>query len=91
MVPVHVAKTAFLALIGLCIGRGDLSSGLVGGLVWNLREMRQTRRRRLAVARTNSGERNALQRIYRGWLALEHLRRFGLPTFVDEGSRVGQQ
>jgi N-acetylglucosaminyl-diphospho-decaprenol L-rhamnosyltransferase len=82
-IPVHLFKTAALAVGALCIRRPDLARGLVAGLTWNVTQLRSTYRLRLRISRTKRGVRTASQRIYRGWLAFERIRQAGMPSFVD--------
>jgi GT2 family glycosyltransferase len=85
-VPAHVLKTAALATMVLSLRKVPLAGGLLAGIVWNIRELRDTLRLRRSIVRTSLGERTASERFYRGFLELELVRRFGLPRFVD--SRV---
>jgi GT2 family glycosyltransferase len=81
--PAYIAKTGLLIGGALSIRRIDLARGLLLGLVWNFRQLRRTNQLRRKIHPTESGKRAAAGRIYKGSLAVERLRQFGVPHFVD--------
>jgi N-acetylglucosaminyl-diphospho-decaprenol L-rhamnosyltransferase len=83
LIPAYVVKSFGLAAGALMLGHPELSRDLVGGLVWNARELRRTYILRRRIQRTNKGVRTATDRIYRGWLAWERFHKFGVPRIID--------
>ncbi len=90
VVPAYVVKTAILVVGALAFRRPDLARGLLAGLTWNFRQMPETYRLRRRLQFSGEGQRTALRRIYRGWLAIERLRAYGLPRFVDDPGQVAR-
>jgi len=87
VVPAYLVKTGFLAVAAFLLGRPGLARDLFGGLVWNARELPLTFRLRRNIPRSKAGAKVAAERMYRGFLALEYLIKFGPPRFVDSTPR----
>jgi glycosyltransferase involved in cell wall biosynthesis len=91
VVPAYVAKTAILVIGSLVYRRPDLARSLLAGLSWNFLQASQTYRLRRRLNFSKEGQQAALRRIYRGWLAIERLRAYGLPQFVDQPGQTTVQ
>jgi GT2 family glycosyltransferase len=83
LIPAYVAKSFCVATAALVLGRPGLAKGIISGLLWNVRELATTFRRRGATPRTRGSERSALGRISPRLVSFDLIRRFGRPRFVD--------
>lgn len=77
-----VCRSMFLAVAAMVLRRPELARGLLVGLAWNARNIRQSLRRRSCLVRTPAGEREALARMSHGWFMLRTLRDHGLPRLT---------
>jgi hypothetical protein len=83
IVPAYLLKTCVLILGAIGFRKLKLAQALLDAIIWNFRQFPTTFGLRHKMVRSKHGSRIARKRIYRGWLALERLREYGLPRFID--------
>lgn len=87
LVPAHLTKCLLVAVVALFLGRPGLARDLLGGIAWNFRQLSETQRRRRATHRNRPSGRDPMRRLLRRRLvAMDLVRRFGLPRFTDNPS-----
>jgi len=85
VVPLYVLQSLATAALLAAVGKRKAARAVLGGLAWNVREVRRTfASRRVVQASRVVGDLDVLRRMCPGILKLRLLLRFGIPTMTDD-------